>query len=103
MTVNSRRHGLLPVGTGEGGEMAERGSARCGIVRAAAAAGLAGLVAACASGPAPEPAPVILNGASPGVLGQASIAPRSGAEARHIVVRPGQSLGGIAHTYHVPA
>jgi len=81
--------------------MAERRSARCGIARAAAAVVLAGLVAACASGPAPEPAPVILNGAGPGVLGQASIAPRPG-EARQIVVRPGQSLGGIAHAYHVP-
>src|SRR5712692_839847 len=80
--------------------MAERGSARRGIVRAAAAVGLAGLVAACASGP--EPAPVILNGAGPGVMGQASIAPHPGAEARQIVVRPGQSLGGIAHAYHVP-
>src|SRR5260370_1316806 len=67
----------------------------------AAAVGLAGLVGACASGPAPEPAPVILNGAGPGVLGQTSIAPRPG-EARQIVVRPGQSLGGIAHAYHVP-
>src|SRR5207302_6810356 len=86
--------------------MKERAVAWQRIVRAAAALGLAGLVAACAGGPPAEPAPVVLNGAGPGVAGQAGIMPRGAAplaaEGRHIVVRPGQSLGGIAQAYHVP-
>jgi murein DD-endopeptidase MepM/ murein hydrolase activator NlpD len=80
---------------------------RRGIVRAAAATAFAGLVAACAAG-APQPAPVILNGAAPGIGGAAEMMPApalppSSAAARRIVVRPGQSLGGIARGYHVPA
>ena len=89
--------------------MGESASRRHGIIRAATAIGLAGLVAACASG-APNPAPVILNGAGPGITGHAAGAPlpeRSAApsrppEGQRIVVRPGQSLGGIAHAYRIP-
>ena len=56
---------------------------------AAAAAGLALLVAAC--GPRPDgPAPVI------------SGEPAASAEPVQVKVRPGQTLSGISHTYHVP-
>jgi murein DD-endopeptidase MepM/ murein hydrolase activator NlpD len=55
----------------------------------AAAAGLALLVAAC--GPRPDgPAPVI------------SGEPATSAEPLQVKVRPGQTLSGISHTYHVP-
>lgn len=87
-----------------------------GLVRAAAMIASAGLLAACAGEP-PNPAPVILNGAGPGLTRDAMIAPPArptwasaprsalrlapGHEAQHITVRPGQSLGGIAHAHHV--
>ena len=87
-----------------------------GLVRVAAVIASAGLLVACAGEP-PNPAPVILNGAGPGLTRDAMIgpparptwasAPRSapgsapGHEAQHITVRPGQSLRGIAHAHHV--
>ncbi|HEX3954497.1 MAG TPA: M23 family metallopeptidase [Stellaceae bacterium] len=77
-----------------------------GFARVAAAIILASLTAACVTSSS-EPAPVELRGGGPGISGDAMAplpsmpAPR--AEARRIVVRPGQSLGGIAHAYHVPA
>jgi murein DD-endopeptidase MepM/ murein hydrolase activator NlpD len=62
------------------------------------------LVASCAEGPQVA-APVLMKG-GPGDLGSAAMAPTAGAaprrETQHITVRPGQSLSGIAHTYHVP-
>ena len=84
-------------------------SRRPGIVRGAAVTALAGLVAACAP-EAPNPAPVILNGARAGIVGQAAIVPSPAPDAAmarrpdggHIVVRPGQSLGGVAHAYRLP-
>ncbi len=86
--------------------MGEQQFGRHGIIRAAAVAAFAGLVAACASGP-PQPAPVILNGAEPGIAGAAMAMPPPAAPpyaaSRRIVVRPGQSVGGIAQAYHVPA
>ncbi len=85
------------------------------ILRAAAAAVLAGLVAGCGSGP---PAPVILNGAAPGMAGDGPAGAMPGAmpraltnpvpkampalrENRRIVVQRGQSLGRIAQEYRV--
>ncbi len=73
---------------------------RHGIVRAAAALALAGLVAACAGG---SPAPVVLKGTAPGI-GEGAFASNPAPppkEDRRIVVWQGQSLGGIAHAYHV--
>jgi murein DD-endopeptidase MepM/ murein hydrolase activator NlpD len=85
--------------------MAEQKSGRYGLIRAAPAIALAGLVAACAWGPR-TPAPVVLKGAPPVVaepaLGPAGAAsPR--ADARRIVVERGQSLSVVAHANHVPA
>src|SRR5579864_731744 len=78
-------------------------SARHGIIRAAPAAALAGLVAACAWGP-PNPAPVVTGGSAPRFVAEPAIGPASArAEGRRIVVEPGQSLSGIAHAYHVSA
>ncbi len=86
--------------------MGKQKFARRGIIRAAAASLFAGLVAACAWGPS-EPAPVIMKGADAGIAGQAAFAPMLAppprTDAQRIVVRPGQSLGGIAHAYHVSA
>src|SRR5436309_847502 len=77
--------------------MAELKSAGRGFARATACV-LAVLVAACAAD-STEPAPVFLRGAEPAVsIGSAALR----GEARQIVVRPGQSLRGIAHAYHVP-
>jgi murein DD-endopeptidase MepM/ murein hydrolase activator NlpD len=79
---------------------------RHGIFRAASAIALASLVAACAGGP-PNPAPVVLRGNAPRVVAEPAGEPLGAAlpraEERRIVVEPGQSLGGIAHAYHVPA
>jgi murein DD-endopeptidase MepM/ murein hydrolase activator NlpD len=81
-------------------------SRRRDVGRVAAAIVLAGVVAACAADP-PVPAPVILNGAGPGVFGQGAFAPSYAAvpaprpSAQHVTVRPGQSLGGIAHASRV--
>ena len=84
--------------------MGERRLRWRGVVRAAGGVAFAGLVGACASG-SPEPAPVILNGAALGIAGAAMMPtpamPPARAANRRIVVRPGQSLGGIAHAYHV--
>ncbi len=75
---------------------------RHGVIRAAGAMALAGLVAACGGGP---PAPVILKGADSGIAGQAAFAPNPAlparTEDRRIVVWQGQSLGGIARAHHV--
>jgi len=80
--------------------------ARMGIIRAAPAIALAGLVAACAWGP-PNPAPVVLRGTAPPVVAESAMAPAAGAmpraETRRIVVERGQSLSVIAHAYHVSA
>ena len=85
--------------------MGEYEHGRRGIVRAAAGIAFAGLVAACASEPT-DPAPVVLKGAALGFAGDgadaASPVVRPRGEARRIVVRPGQSLIGIARTHHVP-
>lgn len=77
----------------------------CRIARAAAALGIAGLVAACAAGP---PAPVILNGAAPGIVGETPVVtappptPGYPGESQGIVVRPGESVSRLAQQYHVP-
>jgi murein DD-endopeptidase MepM/ murein hydrolase activator NlpD len=83
--------------------MGEQTTGRCGVFRVAAAIAVSGLVAGCAWGP-PDPAPVVLKGAALGFAAEGAAGPlaRPTAEARRIVVRPGQSLGGIAHAYHVP-
>ena len=77
---------------------------RHGIIRAVPAIVLAGLVAACAGGPS-NPAPVVMRGTAPPGYGEGGPMPppgaMAGAEARRIVVERGQSLGGIAHAYHV--
>ncbi|HKS88352.1 MAG TPA: LysM peptidoglycan-binding domain-containing protein, partial [Stellaceae bacterium] len=67
------------------------------------------VLAGCAGGP-PEPAPVIMRGGevgySPAAMPAPYHPPRTAlagprGEVRQIVVRPGQSLGGIAHEYRV--
>ncbi len=84
--------------------MGEQTFRRHGIIRAAPAIALAGLVAACAGSPQ-NPAPVVMGGTAPRVVaeprvGQVGAAlPR--ADARRVVVEHGQSLGGIAHAHHV--
>src|SRR3954451_5769514 len=73
--------------------------ARRGLARAAAAFALAGVVTGCAGDQA-GPAPVYLrNGMAEGAP-VSSPAPRR--ETQRIVVRPGQSLKGIARAYRVP-
>ena len=80
--------------------------ARCGIIHAAPAIALAGLVAACASGP-PSPAPVVLGGTAPRVVAEPRGVPVGGAlprgDTRRVVVAQGQSLSVLAHAYRVPA
>ncbi len=84
--------------------MGEYQRRRRGISRAAAVIAFAGLVAACAPAQT-DPAPVVLKGAALGVPGDgagvAAPAARPAVETRRIVVRPGQSLTGIARTHHV--
>ena len=80
--------------------MAEQKSGRYGLIRAAPAIALAGLVAACAWGPR-NPAPVVLKGA-PSVVAEPALEPAR-ADARRIVVERGQSLSIIAHANHVSA
>src|SRR5947209_2332802 len=84
---------------GKEGEMAKQRYDRLGMFRAATAAALASLLAACASGSS-DPAPVVMKGAGPA---EASVttAPQRTAD-RYIVVRPGQQLGRIAEAYRVP-
>ena len=73
---------------------------RRGLAHAAASILLAGLVAACADGTPPEPAPVYLKGGMSGGPEAAPIpAPRHDVR---LTVRPGQSVRGLAHAYHVP-
>src|SRR4029077_1603135 len=54
-----------------------------------------------------NPAPVVFRGNAPGVVAEPAGAPRAAAlprvDTRRILVEHGQSLGGIAHAYHVPA
>lgn len=79
-----------------------------GLLRAAAGCVCVAALASCSGGGA-APAPVVMRGA---VLGTQDMAPEPAPiarpehaaphEAHAITVRPGQSLGGIAHTYHVP-
>jgi len=76
--------------------------ARMGIIRAAPAIALAGLVAACAWGP-PNPAPVVMGGTAPPVGAEPVGGPPARAEGRRIVVERGQSLSIIAHANHVSA
>ncbi|MGC2412907.1 MAG: LysM domain-containing protein, partial [Stellaceae bacterium] len=84
--------------------MGEYKFGRYGIIRAAPAIALAGLVAACAWG-APNPAPVELKGAAPSFGAEAAIESGPGAfptaGGQSIVVQHGQSVSIIAHTYHV--
>jgi murein DD-endopeptidase MepM/ murein hydrolase activator NlpD len=84
--------------------MGEYQRRRRGILRAAAVIAFAGLVGACVPAQT-DPAPVVLKGAALGVPGDGGGAPapaaRPAGEARHIVVRPGQSLIGLARTHHV--
>jgi murein DD-endopeptidase MepM/ murein hydrolase activator NlpD len=74
---------------------------RCGFARAAIPILLAGLIAACVDGMPSEPAPVYLRGGMSAASPEAApIAPQR--RDTRIVVRPGQSLRGVAHAYHVP-
>ncbi len=80
--------------------MGESIISRRGLAHAAASILLAGLVAACAAGIPSEPAPVYLKG---GMTGGPEAAPIPAQ--RHdvrLTVRPGQSVRGLAHVYHVP-
>jgi murein DD-endopeptidase MepM/ murein hydrolase activator NlpD len=85
--------------------MGEHKFGRHGIIRAAPAIALAGLVAACAWG-APNPAPVVLKGSAPSFVGEPAIESGPGAfptaGGQGIVVQHGQSVSIIAHAYHVP-
>ena len=77
-------------------------SLRRRLLRAAAAVALAGLTGACGGDPQTA-APVILKGTAP--EGVASASPPTAApstKSRRIVVRRGQSLGGIARDFRVP-
>src|SRR5204862_3626494 len=86
-------------GAGKEGGMGKHMIARRGLTRAAVAVALAGLVAGCAGDQA-GPAPVYLkNGMAEGAP-VSFPAPRR--ETQRVVVRPGQSLKGIARTYRVP-
>src|SRR5436305_531312 len=80
--------------------MGKQSFVRLGIVRAATAAMLVSLVAACASDMS-DPAPVVMKGAGPGTVGEASTGLAAAGE-RRIVVQTGQQLGRIAEAYHVP-
>jgi murein DD-endopeptidase MepM/ murein hydrolase activator NlpD len=75
--------------------------ARRGLACAAISILLAGLVAACADGTLSEPAPVYMKG---GMAGGAADAAPLAPQRRDVrlTVRPGQSLRGVAHAYHVP-
>ncbi|HLY46025.1 MAG TPA: M23 family metallopeptidase [Stellaceae bacterium] len=102
--------------------MEKPGMRRHGLACAAAAVALASLVAGCSSDPT-NPAPVILKGADAGISPDGPLAyrmpplarplprtmsgpgpmpgPALRGDGRRIVVRPGQSLGGIAQAYRV--
>jgi murein DD-endopeptidase MepM/ murein hydrolase activator NlpD len=69
-------------------------------IRVAPAIALAGLVAACASGP-PNPAPVVMGSTAPWGVAEPAGGAGARAEGRRIVVERGQSLSMIAHSYHV--
>jgi murein DD-endopeptidase MepM/ murein hydrolase activator NlpD len=64
------------------------------------AVALAGLLAACGSETPPEPAPLIMKGAEQMPPAPAPMAPAAG---HVVIVRPGQSVRGIALAHHVPA
>jgi murein DD-endopeptidase MepM/ murein hydrolase activator NlpD len=79
--------------------MAKRNLAWRGCAHAAVAMALTGLLAACGSETPPEAAPVIMKGAEQMPPGPAAMAPAAG---HVVVVRPGQSVRGIARAHHVP-
>jgi murein DD-endopeptidase MepM/ murein hydrolase activator NlpD len=81
--------------------MGESITGRCGLARAAIAILLAGLVAACVDGMPSEPAPVYMKGGMAGGAPDATPIPPQRRDVR-LTVKPGQSLRGIAHAYHVP-
>ena len=84
--------------------MGEHSPLRRRILPAAVVAALAGLVAACAGDPKTA-APVTLKGAAPeAVVGRPAAPPAAAptGKSRQIVVRRGQSLGGIARDHRVP-
>ena len=76
---------------------------RRALAAAASSIVLAGMLAACAGGPS-APAPVYQRGIAPmaGNPYSPAGAPATWRENTVITVKRGQSLGGIAHAYHVP-
>src|SRR5262249_10604817 len=74
--------------------------ARCGALLVCVGAAF---VVSCSDAP-PVAAPVLMKG-GPGDLGEPGVGPppRSAPrrETRHVTVKPGQSLGGIAQAYHL--
>src|SRR3954468_12427017 len=78
--------------------MGERIIARRGLARAVIAISLAGLVAGCAGDQA-GPAPVYLKTGQ--AVGADAAPPPPRRQGQRVVVRPGQSLRGIAGAYHV--
>lgn len=82
-----------------------------GVARASAICACAATLASCTGYGPVTPAPVEIRGAPTGtgtiagpvpelLPSRSQPAPRA---ANYLTVRPGQSLGGIAHSYHVPA
>src|SRR5579884_864992 len=90
-------------GTGKEGGMAKQTGWPRRIVRLAAIGAFAALLAACSS-ETPEPAPVVQRNVVPGMMPEGAPPARVAQPRarRTIVVRPGQSLSGIAHAYHLP-
>ncbi len=82
--------------------MGEQKFRRYGLLRATPAMALAGLVAACGGGPS-NPAPVVMGGTAPRVVAEPAGAALPRGVTRRVVVEHGQSLGVLAHAYHVPA
>ena len=78
--------------------MGERIIARRGLARAVVAISLAGLVAGCAGDQA-GPAPVYLKTGQ--AVGADAAPPPPRRQGQRVVIRPGQSLRGIAGAYHV--
>lgn len=70
---------------------------RCGLARTGFVVLFAGFLGACAD-QSSVPAPVYLRGAGDPVFAPAPVAP----PAHKVVVQRGQTLDGVAHTYHVP-
>ena len=78
------------------GDIADR---RRGVAAAASLSVIAGLLAACSDGPS-APAPVYLRGAAPAAANGPP--PPPWRENRIVTVRHGETVGDIAHGYHVP-